>query len=259
MTVLLPLGERYSINIITAIGEMSLTRCVELVARADESQRPVRVIYVSDFDPAGASMPVAVARKIEHTLYSKQLHDLDIQVRPIVLTLDQCQRYRLPRTPIKETEKRAANFEARFGEGATELDALEALHPGELERILTREIERYYDNDLKGRIAETASEVWAELTAANTKVHKRHAKDIAALEAERKEVLAAITAFEAKARPVLRKIKKSLEAEAPEVCDFDWPEPAEGDDDPDPLFDSTRLSLSSRSTATRSTRASQRS
>ena len=65
-------------------------------------------------------------------------------------------------------------------------------------------------------------------------------EDIAALEAERKEVLAAITAFEAKARPVLRKIRKSLEAEAPEVCDFDWPEPAEGDDDPDPLFDSTR-------------------
>ena len=69
---------------------------------------------------------------------------------------------------------------------------------------------------------------------------KRHAKAIKALEAERKKVLAAIAAFEKKARPVLRKIEKDLEAEAPDVDDFDWPEPDEGDEDHDPLFDSTR-------------------
>ena len=47
----------------------------------------------------------------------------------------------------------AAKFEERFGEGMTELDALEALHPGELQRILVTEIERYYDDGLDDEIA----------------------------------------------------------------------------------------------------------
>jgi hypothetical protein len=235
---LMPLGERYGINVVTGIGEMSLTRCVELVARAEESQRPVRILYLSDFDPAGASMPVAVARKIEFAIGDR--YGLDIQVRPIVLTHEQCIRYRLPRTPIKETEKRAAKFEERFGEGATELDALEALHPGELERILLREVGRYHDPDLDNRISDVAGEVEAELDGINTKVRKRHAKALAALEAERKKLDASIRAFENKAKPVLRRIEKDLDAEAPDVDAYDWPEPDDGDEDDDPLFDSTR-------------------
>ena len=59
--ILEPLGISYSVNIVTGIGELSHTRCVELVQRAIASGRPVRILYVSDFDPAGISMPVAVA------------------------------------------------------------------------------------------------------------------------------------------------------------------------------------------------------
>jgi hypothetical protein len=142
--------------------------------------------------------------------------------------------------PIKESEGRAAAFEARFGEGATELDALEALRPGELERILEGEIARYYDSDLADRITETAAEAQTDLDQINTRIRKRHAKAIAALNRERKKVIAAIAAFEKKARPVLRKIESDLEAEAPDVDQYDWPEPDEGDEDTDPLFDSTR-------------------
>jgi hypothetical protein len=238
--VLDPLARRYGINLVRGAGEMSLTRCIQFIERAEASGRLIRILYVSDFDPAGASMPVAVARKIEFVLYRRQLHDLNIQVRPIALTHDQCVRYRLPRTPLKETERRSATFEARFGEGATELDALEALRPGELERILTQEIERYYDNNLPRRRRGVEAEVWTELRAADTRVHRRHAKAIKALEVERKKALAAIAALEKKARPILYKIKHDLQAEAPDVNAFDWPEPEDGDDDLDPLFDSTR-------------------
>jgi predicted nucleic acid-binding Zn ribbon protein len=187
-------------------------------------------------------MPVAVARKIEFRLYQEGLDGgaLDIQVRPIVLTHDQCIRYRLPRTPIKDTETRAAAFEARFGEGATELDALEALHPGELERILTREIGRYYDADLDDRIEEVAAEVETDIEAINAAVAKKNAKAIATLKAEHKKLAAAVKAYEKKAKPILRKIEKDLEAEAPDAESYDWPEPNEGDEDDDPLFDSTR-------------------
>ena len=55
-----------------------------------------------------------------------------------------------------------AAFEARYGEGVTELDALEALHPGELERILTPEILRYYDDTLDDQIDSVMSQVQRE-------------------------------------------------------------------------------------------------
>jgi hypothetical protein len=236
--VLDPLAQRYGINFVPGIGEQSLTRCVNLVDRAKEG-RPVRILYISDFDPAGASMPVAVARKIEFMVRSEG-HDLDIQVRPVVLTHDQCLHYRLPRTPIKVSDNRAARFEERFGSGATELDALEALHPGELEKILEREILRYYDDTLDGRIEDVADEAQAELDEINDRVLKRHAKALKELEAERKKVIEAISAFEKKVKPVLREIEQELEDEAPDVDQFEWPEPDEGDEDDDPLFDSTR-------------------
>jgi len=238
--ILLPLGERFGVNIVTGIGELSHTRCVELVRRAVASGRPVRILYISDFDPGGDSMPVAVARKIEFILYQEALHDLDIQVRPIVLTHDQCIDYRLPRTPIKESETRAARFEERFGEGGTELDALEALHEGELARILEREIMRCYDPTLERRTQSVAAQVERDLARATATVRRRHAGDIAALAGEHKRLTALIKASERKTAPIMRRIKRALADAAPDLDDYSWPEPRQGNEDPDPLFDSKR-------------------
>ena len=237
--ILLPLCQRYGINLVTGVGEMSHTRCVQCVDRACKSGKPVIILYISDFDPNGRGMPVAVARKIEFVV-RKEGHDLDVQVRPIVLTPEQCIHYRLPRTPLKDTVPGKDRFEERFGAGATELDALEALHPGELARILETEILRYYDDTLDDGIEEVVDEVKAELRKINVKVKRKHAKALKTLTAERKKVMAAIRAFEKKAKPVLRKIDRDLEAAAPDVDDFEWPEPRDADEDDDPLFDSTR-------------------
>ena len=54
-------------------------------------------------------MPVAVARKIEHRLYENGI-EADITLQPIILTPEQCIEFQLPRTPIKETERRGPNF-----------------------------------------------------------------------------------------------------------------------------------------------------
>src|SRR5206468_12551282 len=102
----------------TASGEISATHCYRLIKRSKASGRSVRILYISDFDPAGLSIPVACARKIEFFVRRDGL-DLDIQVRPVALGHQQCIDYRLPRTPLKKTEQRAARFEARYGEGAT--------------------------------------------------------------------------------------------------------------------------------------------
>jgi hypothetical protein len=240
--ILMPLGERYGINVTTALGEFSYTRCRELVERAKASGKPVRILYISDFDPAGqVVMPVSASRKIEYAIRTDDdASDLDVQVRRIVLTQEQCEEFELPRTPSKDTDRRAAGFEERYGEGVTELDALEALHPGELEQILEQEIARYYDGDLDDRIDAVTNEIQDELDDITKAVLKKHAKELKALDIERKAHAAAIDAFGLKVRAVLGEIKTEMEDEAPDPTDADWPEPDEGDEDGDPLFASTR-------------------
>jgi hypothetical protein len=158
--ILDPLARRYRLNLITGVGELSYTACRDFVSRLNDD-RPARIIYISDFDLSGRSMPVAVARKIEYELYRQGLEH-DVQVRPIILTHAQCVQYRLPRTPIKATDLRGGRFEQRFGEGATELDALEALHPGEFARIVRREILRYWNPDHEQEVREQIDEFQEE-------------------------------------------------------------------------------------------------
>jgi hypothetical protein len=222
--VLEPLAGQYGLNVITGQGELSETACINVVERAQESGRPVRILYISDFDPAGVSMPVAVARKIEHRLYLKDL-DLDIQLRPIALTTAQCEEYELPRITIKESEHRANAFEERHG-------------------IIETEIERYWDADLDDLIQEMAVEVESTIAEIHEEVHGQHRTEIKALETAWKQIekerARQIAAWEKRARPVWRAIVQELSKQAPDEDAIDWPEPAEGDEDDDPLFDSSR-------------------
>jgi hypothetical protein len=256
--IIMPLGSEYGMNIVTGVGDMSTTQCEDLVNRVEASDRPVRILYVSDFDPAGLSMPLSVARKVEF-LARKAALDSDIQLRNVVLTHDQCVEYQLPRTPLKESlEGRGTKFEERFGEGATELDALEAIHPGVLRGILVTEIERYFDADLADSIEEVVNEVEDDLDEIKSRILDHHADEIEALAKEREALNAEGTkeiekvrqlmaakeqAYHERAHQLLAAIAEELEAEAPDVDGYDWPEAAEGDEDPDPLYDSTRSYL----------------
>jgi hypothetical protein len=252
--VLLPLGRQYGLNVVAATGDISLTHCHQLIERALASGRPVRILYVSDFDQSGFNMPVAAARKIEFINLNRGL-DLDIQVRPVVLTHDQCVEYRLPRTPLKETVRGKDQFQDRFGEGATELDALEALHPGALRDILTEEIERYYDLDLDERVDAVADEFRDRLTDIHSEVVERHQHKLAPIKAKYEALARKINAeldalrkkyqkdFAAVAKQfnsIHGTITEELREERPDVDEIEWPEPNEGDEDDDPLFDSLR-------------------
>jgi len=273
--ILLPLAREYGINVATFVGEVSVTACEDLVDRAIASGRPVRIFHITDFDPAGRSMPVAAAAKID--FYAKKSGvDLDIQLEHVALTPEQCVQYRLPRTPIKAKEFRGANFEAQFGAGQTELDALEALHPGVLRQILIEHIERYIDADLDDNLDEAVSEARAELSRVISEVRDPHAEEIEALDVRRRAIdLAfeqvngtALAVYDAaveqariayqdaldQARVGILEMERSfieeaesliiamnteLEVAAPDADDFDWPEAAEVYAD-DPLYDSTR-------------------
>jgi hypothetical protein len=175
--ILEPLAERYQCNLVEGAGEQSVTRCDELVERILDDGRPARIIYISDFDPAGLSMPVAVARKVEHRVRYDVL-DHDIQVRPIALTLEQCNQYDLPETPLKEGEKRANKFREKWGRDATELDALEALRPGLMRQMVVEELDRYFDHSLVRRVSYEADRLTLKADQISADAHAEHADEM---------------------------------------------------------------------------------
>ena len=166
--LLIPLCKRYNLNLVTGIGEMSIPSVVKMLERVYTRDKPCRILYISDFDPGGKNMPIAVARKVEYYLYNSQLWgqeeiNIDVKLDPIILTQQQKDKYKLPRTPIKPGEKRRRRFEQIYGKGAVELDALEALHPGEFIKIVEEKILELWDLTLEDRIGKARVKIYEKL------------------------------------------------------------------------------------------------
>ena len=235
--VLEPLARRYGFNLITGLGEMSETSVRLFLKRARAADRPAHIVYISDFDPGGRSMPVAVSRKIEFALTQAD-HPHEITLDPLALTEEQCHEYRLPRTPIKPTERRAAKLEERFGAGATELDALEALHPGALAKMVRAEVERFIDPDDARRFDMAVAEYRTELRRITEAVHATHADDVDGLRDEYDEMVTFFSDWQCRAEKVFDGIADHL-ADV-EISGFEPPEPRQPDPPPEPLFASSR-------------------
>ena len=186
--VLLPVCRDYSANLVTGEGEMSITAVHDLIGRLRQADKPARIFYGSDFDPAGQSMPRATARKLEWMIHESGFEH-EVKLHPLVLTADQVREYNLPRTPIKESERRAASFEELHGRGAVELDALEALHPGVLRNIVRDVLETYFDRDAARQAHELRSKLNAEIREQVEQITDRYRDEIEALDAMREELL----------------------------------------------------------------------
>jgi chaperonin cofactor prefoldin len=237
--ILEPLARRYRANLINFMGEGSETACRAAIRRAIDAKKPLRILYISDFDPGGRSMPLAVARKIEFWISTKGI-DLDAAVEPLALLPEQVEHYRLPRVPIKETERRSANFEKRFGSGAVELDALEALHPGELQTIVQKAIGRYFDPTLKSREEAAIAEIEEELEEIQDRVYDLYAEEIGQLQERYASLRRSLRDLNKEARDLGAQISASLEnQELPVVSEDRVPKAPEADQEA-PLFDSRR-------------------
>jgi hypothetical protein len=241
--VLSPLCESFAVNLQTGMGEMSITATLALVHRLQQANKPARILYVSDFDPAGQSMPVAVSRKIEYFVRRFGL-DLDIRVFPVVLTLEQVQQYQLPRTPIKETERRRVGFEARHGEGAVELDALEALYPGALTAILSDYIQQYYDVTLAGRVQQqrealenALSDRWEWVTQGYEPVVQALRSEYEGLQAQVDNLMGN---FGERLRSVWMDIRRDLEREVTPVDEYPVPLANAADEIDEGLYNTER-------------------
>lgn len=244
--VLLPLCQQYGVNLVTGVGEQSITSTVELVQRAVGLGKPVRVFYVSDFDPAGRSMPVAVSRKTEFYL-KKYSPSLDFRLFPVALSQEQCTEFELPRTPIKESERRKDRFEQVHGAGATELDALEALHPGQLHDILENHILCYYDTDLNDRVSQARAVLEYALDDRREEILNEYEEQLHPLRQQYREIEERfnqdVRFFAEKIEYLYAHIKADLTERAIDLHDYPVPKAAEGDEVGEGLFNSQRTYL----------------
>ena len=188
-------------------------------------------------------MPVAIARKLEYFMRADNL-DMDVRLFPVILTGDQVAEYRLPRTPIKETERRRAAFEAVHGKDAVELDALEALHPGVLRRILTGYIERYYDTDLDSRTREAREQLEQDYTQIRRDVMAQYEDRIDDLRAKLEEIrtLAGpeMDEYATDVRALWEEISDELKAQTPDLDEYLIPEGDEANEIGTGLYNSQR-------------------
>ena len=216
-------------------------------------------------------MPVSVSRKIEHILRRDGHEDLDIRLDPLVLTAEQVARYNLPRIPIKDSDARKDHFEARFGEGATELDALEAIHPGELARIVKARVEVYRapTRETRSEIADLTNELEHHASQVREDVLDQRASEITHLQSEFdrmqetirphqdalaemaaqyearmaehiEAINAAVGQFYDQAEPVIADIATDLEDSKPDPDDLEWPAGYVADEPDEQLFQSER-------------------
>lgn len=239
--ILLPICRQYGANLVTGLGELSATAVAQLVDRIAMASKPTRILYVSDFDPAGLQMPISVARKIEFFLQDK---NFDVKLIPVALTKEQTIKYELPRTPIKDSERRKEKFENHYGEGATELDALEALRPGELRRILIEHITKFYDTDLGNNVLEAKWGLLNDLEATREEVLKRYEPQIEELRREygelNEQIKGLIAGFVDRGENLWQAIKNDLWQAVPDIEAYPIPEPKDGNEFEEPLFDSNR-------------------
>jgi hypothetical protein len=182
-SILHSLALQFGINYVPGLGFASLTAIKTMLRRIEASGVPGRILYVADFDPAGQAMPISVARHCQFACW--ELEELageeapHIKVDNVAVTAEQVERLGIPGIPIKETDTRKARFELQHGErSAVEVEALEAIHPGELARILRKRIEELLDPGLADQVESAREEAHNLVKEALDEIQDEYREDL---------------------------------------------------------------------------------
>jgi hypothetical protein len=242
--ILVPLCRTYGATLVTASGENSETQVEQMARRIVDDGRPARILYVSDFDPAGTTMPVSAARKLEFLLRDAVWEDCI--VTPIALSREQVEAYNIPRTMIKESDLRKGGFEKQHGTGGAELDALEATQPGLLREIVEEALSPFFDEDLADRVLEQRAAFeaacWEARREALAPFAERRDDLRGRVETVRASIAPELAELDKEAKALGDEVLAAVRDAMPDPEDFPVPEAEEADEDclPEPLYDGSR-------------------
>lgn len=156
-SVVLPIARAKQADLYLPTGEISDTLVHQIAKEANDDGRPLVMFTISDFDPAGHQMPISIGRKLQ-AFRDLLFPDLQFEVVPVALKVEQVRELGLPSTPLKETEKRADRWREAFEAEQTEIDALATLRPDVLREIIERAFDPYFDRTLARRVEEAEAE-----------------------------------------------------------------------------------------------------
>lgn len=133
------IGDEFNVVTCPSRGYSSYAYVRKAVGRIEGYEKPVKVLYLGDYDPSGMD----IERDLADRLYRYGAYD--VEVERVALTLEQIQEYSLPPMPAKTSDPRFAKFVADVGGAdAVELDALE---PPVLQRLIKEAVEAEIDWD----------------------------------------------------------------------------------------------------------------
>lgn len=130
--VLKRVTEKYHVPILVNRGYSSASAMynsfMRFVRNGVYKERPVKVLYLGDYDPSGLDMIRDIRERIiefqegynDGTLVEQML----FSVEPIALTREQIEQYNPPPNPAKVTDPRAKDFIKKHGRTSWEVDAL---------------------------------------------------------------------------------------------------------------------------------------
>jgi len=154
-----PLQQKYQFFFQPAQGFLSYTIAYNLASLVKEYKKPLIILYISDFDPSGMDMPPSLAQQLETEFIQQGLYDWgNLKIVHVALTREQVERYKLPSNPDIE-KNRYEEFKRKYGIPPTELDALEAYFPGEIEKILVSELSHYMDISMPDKMEERRNNI----------------------------------------------------------------------------------------------------
>lgn len=125
----------WGLELFVTRGFASLSYLQSAAEAARNDGRPVYVYILTDLDPSGVDIARTVAQEL-----TRRASPTPVTVHRLAVTLEQVRDLDLPSRPTKQQDTRAARFEATFGVGSTELDAIP---PATLRRMVSDAIAQH--------------------------------------------------------------------------------------------------------------------
>lgn len=186
--ILEPLHTELNFNYQPGQGYSSIKRVDQLLRRA-RKDRPIRLFAITDFDGSGCNMPHALADQIKKLII--RYPGVIIKVVQLALTEQQVRQFKLPYNMI-DPEKVEKGLKKVFADkypdlGPVELDALEAIVPGELERMVREAVDPFIDTQLARRLATAEDDAQAQIDEEWSDAIAAETDRLAAIEVEKED------------------------------------------------------------------------